>query len=181
MNGFWYFFGRNVTHKVSNQKTTLYYATSNNLRFCTTWQNGKHENYIFHSLYQCISRIQPAAAWFLQPFWLTTNTQAAAWLPKSSNQCVQLGAFVRHGSGERKSRALQQLDCVACAQSTSALSFGFPISQDNDEALDSWGGKTKHRLISYFISNTSAKNYRSPIMYVKIIASHRWDVFWGTS
>jgi len=38
MNGFWYFFGRNVTDKVGNQKM-LYYATSNNLSFCTTWQN----------------------------------------------------------------------------------------------------------------------------------------------
>jgi len=44
------FFGRNVTGKVRNQKT-LYFATSNNLCFCTTWQNGKHENFIFHSLY----------------------------------------------------------------------------------------------------------------------------------
>jgi len=35
------FFGRNVTHKAGNQKT-LYYATSNNLCFCTTcqkWEN----------------------------------------------------------------------------------------------------------------------------------------------
>ena len=40
MNGFWYFFGRNVTDKVGNQKT-LYYATSNNLWFCTTWQNAE--------------------------------------------------------------------------------------------------------------------------------------------
>jgi len=39
MNGFWYF-GRNVTDKVGNQKT-LYYATSNNLCFCTTWQNAE--------------------------------------------------------------------------------------------------------------------------------------------
>jgi len=31
-------FGRNVTDKVSNQNT-LYYATSNNLCFCTTCQN----------------------------------------------------------------------------------------------------------------------------------------------
>jgi len=30
------FFGRNVTDKVHNQKT-LYYPTSNNLCFCTTW------------------------------------------------------------------------------------------------------------------------------------------------
>ena len=34
------FFGRNVTDKVGNQKT-LYYATSNNLCFCTTWQNAE--------------------------------------------------------------------------------------------------------------------------------------------
>jgi len=40
MNGFWYFFGGNVTDKVGNQKT-LYYATSNNLYFCTTWQNAE--------------------------------------------------------------------------------------------------------------------------------------------
>jgi len=33
-------FGRNVTDKVGNQKT-LHYATSSNLCFCTTWQNGK--------------------------------------------------------------------------------------------------------------------------------------------
>ena len=40
MNGFWYFFGRNVTDKIGNQKT-LYYATSSNLCFCTTWQNAE--------------------------------------------------------------------------------------------------------------------------------------------
>ena len=32
-------FGRNVADKVANQMT-LYYATSNSLCFCTTWQNG---------------------------------------------------------------------------------------------------------------------------------------------
>jgi len=34
------FFGRNVTDKAGNQKT-LYYATSNNLCFCATWQNAE--------------------------------------------------------------------------------------------------------------------------------------------
>ena len=34
------FIGRNVADKVGNQKT-LYYATSNNLCFCTTWQNAE--------------------------------------------------------------------------------------------------------------------------------------------
>jgi len=36
--------------------------------------------------------------------------------PKSGNQCIQLRAFVGHGLGERKSRTLQQLDCVACTK-----------------------------------------------------------------
>jgi len=48
MNGFWYFFGRNVTDKVSNHKM-LYYATSNNLCYCTAWQNGETRKLHFHS------------------------------------------------------------------------------------------------------------------------------------
>jgi len=49
------FFGRNVTDKVSNQNT-LYYATSNNLCFCTTWQNGETRKLHF-SLKSCISAL----------------------------------------------------------------------------------------------------------------------------
>jgi len=46
---------RNVTDKVSNQKT-LYYATLNNLCFCTTWQNGETRTSHF-SLKCCISAL----------------------------------------------------------------------------------------------------------------------------
>jgi len=53
------------------------------------------------------------------------------------------------------------------------LYSGIPISQGNAEALDRWGGKTKHRMISYFLSDTSAKNYRNPIMYVKIYSKSK--------
>jgi len=60
------------------------------------------------------------------------------------------------GSGEAKSRALQKLGLLH-AQCTSVLSSGFPISQGNTEALDRRGGKTKYHLISYVLSNTSAK------------------------
>jgi len=67
---------------------------------------------------------------------------------------------------------------VLHAQCTNALSSGFSVSQDNAETLERWRGKTKRRrLISYFLSNTSAKNYRNRI---KTIASQRWDVFWDT-
>jgi len=38
------------------------------------------------------------------------------------------------------------LCCMHIAQCTSALFSGFPISQGNAEALDRWGGKTKHHL-----------------------------------
>jgi len=49
------FFGTNVTDKVSNQKA-LYYATSNNVCFCTTWQNGETRKLHF-SLKFCISAL----------------------------------------------------------------------------------------------------------------------------
>jgi len=42
----WIILCRNVTDKVGNQKT-LYCATSNNLCFCTTWQNKETKNCIF--------------------------------------------------------------------------------------------------------------------------------------
>jgi len=85
------------------------------------------------------------------------------------------GMVQENGSQERCSSWT-----VLNAQCTSVLSSGFPLLHGNAEALDRWGGKTKHHLISYFLSNTSAKNYCNWIMYVKIIASQRWDVFWGT-
>ena len=57
---------------------------------------------------------------------------------------------------------------------------GFPVLQGSAEPLDRWGGKTNHILISNFLSNSSAKNYHNRIVYVKIIASQKWDVFWDT-
>jgi len=42
----------NVTDKVGNQKT-LYYATSNNLCFCTTWQNGETRKSHFSLNWTC--------------------------------------------------------------------------------------------------------------------------------
>jgi len=60
-----------------------------------------------------------------------------------------------------------------------ALSPAFPLSRGNAETLDRWDGKTMQRLIFfYFLSKTSAENYRNRIVHVKIIRSQRWDVFW---
>jgi len=130
----------------------------------------KHENRIFtQMLYQCIAWIQPAA-WFLQSFWLTTHIHDAVWLPKSCNQCAQSIRTVGSMVQEKESPECCKSWTVLHAQCTSALSSGFPISQGNAETLERWGGKTKHRLISYFPSNTSAKNYRNRIVYVNTVS-----------
>ena len=56
----------------------------------------------------------------------------------------------------RKSRAPQQLDCIPRTVHQCAV-FWVPLSHGNAEALDRSGGKTKRRMISFFLSNTSAK------------------------
>ena len=66
------------------------------------------------------------------------------------------------------------------AQYTTTLFSGFPISHGNAKALGRRGGETKHRMIPYFLSKISAKNYRNRIVHAKIIASQRWDPFFET-
>jgi len=41
MNEFWYFLAEMLPIKPAGNQKTLYCATSNNLCFCTTWQNGE--------------------------------------------------------------------------------------------------------------------------------------------
>jgi len=84
------------------------------------------------------------------------NSAATRWQFKCVVLCVRWQSDIQ---------CLSELDTIS----------GFSVSQGSAEPLDRWGGKTKHHLISYFLGNTSAK-----IMYVKIIASQRWDVFWDT-
>jgi len=57
-------FGRNVTDKVGNQKT-LYYATSSNLCFCTTWQNAETRKSHFTQL-DCVTHTMHLCAVFLK-------------------------------------------------------------------------------------------------------------------
>jgi len=55
---------------------------------------------------------------------------------------------------------------------------GFPVSPGSAEALVKWGGKIRYVLIAYCLSNIFAKNCFIRMVYVKIIASQRWHVFW---
>jgi len=94
VNRFWYFLAEmDITDKVSNQKM-LYCATSNNLCYCTTWQNRGTQKSHF-SLKCCISALpefNQLLLDFFSLFWLMTHTHAAIWLPKSCSQSVQLRA-----------------------------------------------------------------------------------------
>ena len=170
--------GRNVADKVGNWKT-FYCAISSNLCFCATRQNWESRKFHFFTqmLYQLHCQDQDLTSWLITTnFWLTTHIHAAVWLPQSCNQCVQFGA-VGGMVQEKGSRERCRSWTVCCTHNVpvpSALSFGFPISQGNAEALGRWGGKTKHRLISYVVSNISVKHYRNRIVCVKIIASQRW-------
>ena len=133
-------------------------------------KTAKHESCILHSLlYQCIARIQAVAALFLQSFWLTTHNHAAVWLPESCNQCVQLRAL-----GEHKAPVRCLLGFLFCK---------VMLKHQKGEV-----GKQSiiWFLISYFLSNTCAKNYRNQVVCVKIIASQMWDVlrhrlYWFTA
>jgi len=53
---------------------------------------------------------------------------------------------------------------------------GFPVSPYSAETLVRYGGKIKYDSTAYFLGNI-AKNRRNRAVYVKIIASQRWDVF----
>jgi len=78
-------------------------------------------------------------------------------------------------------------NCVSCflVKKHAAVKWkdaisGFPVSPGSADALARWGGKIKYVLIAHFLGNIYAKNCHNRTVYVKIIASQRWDVFWDT-
>jgi len=139
-------------------------------------KSEKHENRIFtQMMYFALPEFNQLLDFSF--FWPTTHTHAAVWLPKSCNQCVQLGAV---GGVVQKKRSQERGGSwpVWHAQCTSVLSSGLSISQGNAEALERWSGKTKHRPFFYFLSNISAKNYHNRIVcqdYRKSKVRRFWD------
>ena len=92
---------------------------------------------------------------------------------KSCNQYVQLWDCWGHGSAERKSIVLQQLDCVAHSMHQCAV-FWVSYLQGNAE------GDVGKQSIMWFLTVLVTLLPKIIIIsswYVKIIASRRWDVF----
>jgi len=140
------FSGTNVIDKVINQKT-LYYATSNNLCFCTNWQIGQTRILHFHS--NAVRSQNSTSRCLISSVFLSLLYDSLDLVTNAYSSGLLEGMVQTKGSRERCSSWT-----VLHAQCTSALSSGFPLSQGNAEALDRRGGKTKHYLISNFLSNT---------------------------
>jgi len=158
--------GRNITHKVSNLET-LYYATSNILCFCATWQNGETRKLHFFA--------QMPEFRLLDFFNLLDSRLILMLLYDSPNLVVNAfssGLFVGHGSGIRR-KEVESTPAVGLCCTHNALVRCLPCVS----SLARKYGKTKHHLIFYFLSNTCAKDYRNRMVYVKNIASQRRDVF----
>jgi len=139
-------------------------------------KTGKHENFIFfHSnavLVHCLNSASFISSIFDSRLILSLLHDSLH-LVINAFSSGAVGGMVRDKRSRERSRSWTAFH----AQCTSALSYGFPISQGNAETLDRWGGKTEHRLISYVLGNTSAQNYRNRTVYFKIIASQRWDEY----
>jgi len=76
-------FGTGVTEKVGNQNV-LYFPTSPNLCFCTTWGNRKPENCVF-SLKSCMLSYQKTHETHQNITWLQLNHPS---LSKRSTECT---------------------------------------------------------------------------------------------
>ena len=121
------FFGRNVVDKVSCHKV-LYYATSSNLYFCTTWQNGKHGNCIFT---RCISALPEFSQLLLAFFNLFDARFILTMLYDSLHLVINAFSFRADEGAWLRRKEVESAAAVGTvlhAQCTSALSSGFPLS-----------------------------------------------------
>ena len=88
------FFGRNVTDKVSNQKT-LYCASA------LPGKTGKQENRIFHLNAVSVHCQNSTSRSLISSVFLTHDSYSRCCMtPKYCNQCIQLRAVGEHGSGK---------------------------------------------------------------------------------
>jgi len=116
----------------------LYYVASNNLCFCTTWQNRETRKLHFHS--NAVSVQQS----LLDFFNLFDSRLILALLYDSLNLVINAFSSGILGPGgivqDKGSRQRCNNWTVLHAQCLSALSSWIPLSQGNDEALNRWDG-----------------------------------------
>jgi len=130
------FFGRNATHKASNQKTSLPCHVK---QIVLSALPGKTENTKIAFFIRCISALPELHHMLLDFFNLIFDSRLIVTLLYDSlNRVINVfslgllwGMVQENGSRERCGSW-----SVLYAQSISALSSGFPVSQGNVEALD---------------------------------------------
>jgi len=121
-------------------------------------------------------RPTPWQAWLTESMWVTdSRILGPVWCTQSIVLTVKGGSAVTRWYFNvfrvffgKKHAAFKLKDAI----------LGFPVSPGNAEAQVRWGWKIKHILITYILGNMCAQNYLNRTVYVKIIASQRWDVFW---
>jgi len=115
------FFGINVTDKVSDQKTYCY-ATSNNLCFCTTWQNAETRKSHFHLnavLVHCLN----STSCLISSIFLTHDSHSRCCMTPCVQPAGLLGASFRRK--EVESAAGVGLCCMHNAPVRCLLGFLF--------------------------------------------------------
>jgi len=125
-------------------------------------------------------RLTAWQTWLTQSMWVTDSRMLCS-LPKS---CLvhPVGRFDSEGWFSSDEVIFLTVFRVFLVKKHAVFKWkeaisGFPAFPGSAEALVGWGWKIKYILIAYFLGNISAKNCRIWTVYVKIIASQRWDVF----
>ena len=167
VNGFWYFLAEMLPIKWAVKR---HFTVPHQLTRASALR-GKWRNAKIAFFPQCCLSALPEFNQRLDFFNLFDSRLILTLLSNSLSLVISAIRSIGGMIQEKESRQHCSSWTVLHAQCTSALSSGFLISHGNAEALHMWGG------ISYFLSNTSAKNYHNWIVCVKIIASQRWDVF----
>jgi len=121
--------------------------------------------------------------WLTQNMWVTDSRMLCS-LPRSClvHPADHFDSEGRFSSDQVKFLTVLRFFLVKNMQHLSEKTQfpGFLFLQVVPEALVRWGGEIKYVFIAYFLGNISAKNCCNRTVYVKIIASQRWDFFWDT-
>jgi len=128
-------------------------------------------------------RLTPWQTWLIHSMWVPVSRMLCS-LPRS---CLvhPVDRFDTEGWFSSDQVIFLTMFCVFFVKKHAAFKWkdtisGFPVFPGSAEALVRWGGKITYVLIAYFLGQHCCQNCCNRTVYVKIIASQRWDVFWDT-